>query len=53
MMGQPGDLPSVVAADAHASETLYMDVLATLPHVRQLASQLEMKVVKRSTELPR
>lgn len=52
MMGQPDYLLRVVAADAHTFETLYMDVLATLPHVQQLTSQLAMKVVKRSTELP-
>ncbi|BAN00883.1 Lrp/AsnC family transcriptional regulator [Ilumatobacter coccineus] len=52
MMGQPDYLLRVVAADAVAFETLYMDVLATLPHVQQLTSQLAMKVVKRSTALP-
>lgn len=52
MMGQPDYLLRVVAADADAFEALYMDVLATLPHVQTLTSQLAMKVVKRSTELP-
>ena len=52
MMGQPDYLLRVVAADADAFETLYMDVLATLPHVQTLTSQLAMKVVKRTTELP-
>ncbi len=52
MMGQPDYLLRIVAADAPAFEALYMDVLATLPHVQKLTSQLAMKVVKRSTELP-
>ena len=52
MMGQPDYLLRVVAADADAFEVLYMDVLATLPHVQTLTSQLAMKVVKRTTELP-
>ena len=52
MMGQPDYLLRVVTADAEAFETLYMDVLATLPHVQTLTSQLAMKVVKRTTELP-
>lgn len=52
MMGQPDYLLRVVAADADAFEALYMDVLATLPHVQTLTSQLAMKVVKRSMELP-
>ncbi|MEM9200955.1 MAG: Lrp/AsnC family transcriptional regulator [Actinomycetota bacterium] len=52
MMGQPDYLLRVVAADADAFEALYMDVLARLPHVQTLTSQLAMKVVKRSTELP-
>ncbi len=52
MMGQPDYLLRVVAADADAFEALYMDVLATLPHVQTLTSQLAMKVVKRTTELP-
>ncbi|MEM9464970.1 MAG: Lrp/AsnC family transcriptional regulator [Actinomycetota bacterium] len=52
MMGQPDYLLRVVAADADAFEELYMDVLATLPHVQTLTSQLAMKVVKRTPELP-
>ena len=52
MMGQPDYLLRVVAADAEAFEALYMDVLAALPHVQTLTSQLAMKVVKRTTELP-
>ena len=52
MMGQPDYLLRVVAADAEAFETIYMDELAALPHVQTLTSQLAMKVVKRTTELP-
>ena len=52
MMGQPDYLLRVVAADADAFESLYMDELAALPHVQTLTSQLAMKVVKRTTELP-
>ncbi|MDW3178794.1 MAG: Lrp/AsnC family transcriptional regulator [Acidimicrobiia bacterium] len=52
MMGQPDYLVRVVTADADHFETLYMDVLANLPHVEKLASQLAMKIIKRTTELP-
>lgn len=52
MMGQPDYLLRVVAADADAFEALYMDELAALPHVQRLTSQLAMKVVKRTPELP-
>lgn len=52
MMGQPDYLLRVVAADADAFEALYIDVLANLPHVQKLTSQLAMKIVKRTTELP-
>ena len=52
MMGQPDYLLRVVTPDADAFETLYIDRLANLPHVQILTSQLAMKVVKRSTELP-
>ena len=52
MMGQPDYLLRVVARDSHAFEELYMDVLAALPHVQKLTSQLAMKVVKRTHELP-
>ena len=52
MMGQPDYLLRVVAADAEAFETIYMDELAALPHVQTLTSQLAMKVVKRTTALP-
>ena len=52
MMGQPDYLLRVVAADAEAFESLYIDVLANLPHVQTLTSQLAMKIVKRTTELP-
>jgi DNA-binding Lrp family transcriptional regulator len=52
MMGQPDYLLRVVTADADAFEALYIDTLATLPHVQTLTSQLAMKVVKRSHVLP-
>jgi DNA-binding Lrp family transcriptional regulator len=52
MMGQPDYLLRVVAPDAEAFETLYIDRLANLPHVQILTSQLAMKVVKRTTVLP-
>ncbi len=52
MMGQPDYLLRVVAADPSHFETIYFDVLAGLPHVKTLTSQMAMKVVKRSTELP-
>lgn len=52
MMGQPDYLLRVVAADAEAFETIYMDELAALPNVQTLTSQLAMKVVKRTTALP-
>ena len=52
MMGQPDYLLRIVTADAEAFETLYIDVLAALPHVQTLTSQVAMKVVKRSHALP-
>jgi Lrp/AsnC family leucine-responsive transcriptional regulator len=52
MMGQPDYLLRVVTTDADAFESLYIDRLASLPHVQTLTSQLAMKVVKRTTELP-
>lgn len=52
MMGQPDYLLRVVTADASAFEALYIDTLASLPHVQTLTSQLAMKVVKRTNELP-
>ncbi|MEM7323100.1 MAG: Lrp/AsnC family transcriptional regulator [Actinomycetota bacterium] len=52
MMGQPDYLLRVVTADAAAFEALYFDTLAGLPHVQTLTSQLAMKVVKRSHQLP-
>ncbi len=52
MMGQPDYLLRVVVADAAAFEELYMDTLARLPHVQTLTSQLAMKTVKRTIELP-
>ncbi len=52
MMGQPDYLLRIVCSDAAGFEALYIDHLARLPHVQTLTSQLAMKVVKRSTELP-
>ena len=52
MMGEPDYLVRVVTADANSFESLYIDTLASLPHVQTLTSQLAMKVVKRSHELP-
>ncbi|MGI9594808.1 MAG: Lrp/AsnC family transcriptional regulator [Acidimicrobiales bacterium] len=52
MMGQPDYLLRVVTPDAEAFETLYFDVLAGLPNVQTLTSQIAMKVVKRTHELP-
>ena len=52
MMGQPDYLVRVVTADADAFESLYIDVLANLPNVQKLTSQLAMKIIKRTTELP-
>lgn len=52
MMGQPDYLLRVVTVDAEAFEALYIDELASLPHVKTLTSQLAMKVVKRTHELP-
>ena len=52
MMGQPDYLVRVVTSDADHFESLYIDVLANLPHVQKLTSQLAMKIVKRTTELP-
>jgi DNA-binding Lrp family transcriptional regulator len=52
MMGQPDYLLRIVTADADAFEALYIDVLANLPHVQTLTSQLAMKIVKRTAELP-
>ena len=52
MMGQPDYLIRVGAADADHFESLYIDTLANLPHVQKLTSQLAMKIIKRTTELP-
>lgn len=52
MMGQPDYLLRIVTADADAFESLYIETLASLPHVQTLTSQLAMKVVKRTTALP-
>jgi Lrp/AsnC family leucine-responsive transcriptional regulator len=47
MMGQPDYLLRIETADAESFEALYMDHLASLPHVQTLTSQLAMKTVKR------
>ena len=52
MMGQPDYLVRVVTSNADHFESLYIDVLANLPHVQKLTSQLAMKIIKRTTELP-
>ncbi len=52
MMGQPDYLLRIVTADADSFEALYIDTLATLPHVQTLTSQVAMKVVKRNHTLP-
>ena len=52
MMGQPDYLLRVVTAGPEQFEALYIDVLAKLPHVQKLTSQLAMKIIKRTTELP-
>lgn len=52
MMGQPDYLLRVVTSGADEFESLYIDTLASLPHVQTLTSQLAMKTVKRTTELP-
>jgi hypothetical protein len=52
MMGQPDYQLRIATANAETFETLYIDHLANLPHVQTLASQLAMKVVKRSGRLP-
>ncbi|MEM7337289.1 MAG: Lrp/AsnC family transcriptional regulator [Actinomycetota bacterium] len=52
MMGQPDYLLRVATADPDRFEALYIDVLASLPHVQTLTSQLAMKVIKRSHGVP-
>lgn len=52
MMGQPDYLLRVVTTDHASFEALYIDVLAGLPAVQTLTSQLAMKVVKRTNVLP-
>ena len=42
----------VVTAGPEQFEALYIDVLAKLPHVQKLTSQLAMKSIKRTTQLP-
>jgi Lrp/AsnC family transcriptional regulator, leucine-responsive regulatory protein len=48
MMGQPDYLMRIATKDPATFEQLYVDRLATLPHVQTLTSQLAMKVVKRA-----
>jgi len=52
MMGQPDYLLRIATTDADSFEALYMDHLASLPHVQTLTSQLAMKTVKRSVAVP-
>ncbi len=52
MMGQPDYLLRIVTATPETYETLYIDRLAALPHVKTLTSQVAMKTVKRSHRLP-
>ncbi len=52
MMGQPDYLLRIATADSESFEALYIDTLASLPHVQALTSQLAMKIVKRTSELP-
>lgn len=52
MMGQPDYLLRIVTTDDDTFETLYIERLANLPHVQKLTSQLAMKTVKRTHELP-
>lgn len=52
MMGQPDYLLRIVTASAESFETLYIETLASLPHVQKLTSQIPMKVIKRTLELP-
>jgi len=52
MMGHPDYLLRIALADAAAFEAFYIDVLAGLPHVQKLTSQLAMTTVKRSHTLP-
>jgi Lrp/AsnC family transcriptional regulator, leucine-responsive regulatory protein len=52
MMGQPDYLLRIATTNADSFEALYMDHLASLPHVQTLTSQLAMKTVKRSHTVP-
>ncbi|MCU1393551.1 MAG: putative AsnC family transcriptional regulator [Ilumatobacteraceae bacterium] len=52
MMGQPDYLLRIETTDAASFESLYMDHLASLPHVQTLTSQLAMKTVKRAHAAP-
>jgi Lrp/AsnC family transcriptional regulator, leucine-responsive regulatory protein len=52
MMGQPDYLLRVATENADTFEALYIDELARLPHVKTLTSQLAMKVVKRTHQVP-
>jgi len=48
MMGQPDYLLRIAVRDATEFESVYIDQLATLPHVQTLTSMISMKSVKRS-----
>lgn len=52
MMGQPDYMLRIVTTDSSSFEGLYIDMLAALPHVQTLTSQLAMKPVKRTHVLP-
>ena len=48
MMGQPDYLLRIAVRDAVEFESVYIDQLATLPHVQTLTSMISMKTVKRN-----
>jgi Lrp/AsnC family transcriptional regulator, leucine-responsive regulatory protein len=52
MMGQPDYLLRIATRDPESFESLYIDGLSRLPHVKTLTSQLAMKVVKRDHSVP-
>ncbi len=52
MIGLPDYLMRVVVTDLAAYERLYTDVLAALPGVDRVSTQIAMKVVKQAPGLP-
>jgi DNA-binding Lrp family transcriptional regulator len=52
MMGQPDYLLSIATTDADSFEALYMDHLASLPHVAETDITVALKTVKRSHAVP-